>query len=100
MARVIAVTPEEMEKTATTIEGLAGDYKTQYDTLYKETDAMKSTWDGKDNQAYTQQIDGFKDDLKNMYDLMNQYVEFLRKSAKAYRDTQDAIVTDAKTLRN
>lgn len=100
MARVIEVTPEDLRNAATKIENLAGEYKTQYDTLYKETSSMASTWAGKDNQAYTDQIAGFKDDFEKMYSLMNQYVEFLRSSAKAYQDTQDAIVTEAKTLRN
>lgn len=100
MARVIEVTPEELKSAATKIEGLATEYKTQYDNLYKETSAMASTWSGKDNLAYTQQIDRFKDNLEKMYSLMNQYVEFLNSSARAYQDTQDAIVTEAKTLRN
>ena len=34
MAKIIQVTPELLESTAGKIEGLAGDYKTQYDQLY------------------------------------------------------------------
>lgn len=100
MGRIIKVTPEELESTATAIETLAGDYKTQYDALYNETSAMASTWQGTDNTAYIQQIDGFKDDFKKMFDLMNQYVDFLRKSAKAYRVTQETVVSEAKKLVN
>lgn len=37
MAKIIQVTPELLESTAGKIEGLAGDYKTQYDQLYSET---------------------------------------------------------------
>ena len=48
MAKIIQVTPELLESTAGKIEGLAGDYKTQYDQLYSETNAMASTWNGKD----------------------------------------------------
>lgn len=33
MAKIIQVTPELLESTAGKIEGLAGDYKTQYDQL-------------------------------------------------------------------
>lgn len=63
MARNIQVTPEELETTAGRIEGLAADYKSQYEQLYNETNAMASTWNGKDNAAFTDQIAGFKDDL-------------------------------------
>ena len=100
MARNIQVTPEQLETTAGKIEGLASDYKTQYNQLYSETSAMASTWDGKDNKAFVDRIDGFKDDFEKMHTLMNNYADFLRKSAKAYRETQDAVVAEARKLAN
>ena len=100
MAKTIQVTPEQLETTAGKIEGLAKEYETQYNQLYAETNAMASTWSGKDNVAFVERIDGFKDDFKNMHTLMNNYADFLRKSAKAYRDTQDTIVKDAQNLIN
>lgn len=100
MARNIEVTPEQLESTAGRIEGLAAEYKNQYDQLYSETNAMASTWSGKDNVAFTDQIAGFKDDFEKMHALMLQYADFLRKSAKAYRETQDAVVAEAKKLVN
>ena len=63
MAKIIQVTPELLESTAGKIEGLAGDYKTQYT-------------------------------------LMLEYADFLRKSAKGYRDTQDNVVAEARKLVN
>lgn len=100
MARTIQVTPEQLESTAGRIEGLAADYKTQYNQLYSETNAMASTWSGKDNVAFTDQIAGFKDDFEKMQTLMLNYADFLRKSAKAYRDTQDTVVSEARKLVN
>lgn len=100
MARTIQVTPEQLESTAGRIESLAADYKAQYDQLYSETNAMASTWSGKDNVAFVQQIDGFKDDFEKMHTLMLNYADFLRKSAKAYRDTQDTVVSEARKLVN
>lgn len=100
MARNIQVTPEQLETTAGKIESMATEYKTQYQKLYSETDAMASTWSGKDNVAFVQQIAGFKDDLEKMHTLMNQYADFLRKSAKTYRDTQDAVTSEARKLVN
>ncbi len=100
MARTIQVTPELLESTAGRIDGLAADYKTQYDALYSETDAMRSTWQGKDNVAFVDQIAGFKDDFEKMHALMLNYADFLRKSAKAYRDTQDTVTSEARKLVN
>lgn len=100
MARNIQVTPEQLESAAGRIEGLAADYKTQYDALYSETNAMASTWSGKDNVAFVDQIAGFKDDFEKMHTLMLNYADFLRKSAKAYRETQDTVVSEARKLVN
>lgn len=100
MGKIIEVTPEELESAAGRIEGLAADYKTQYEKLYSETSAMASTWAGKDNLAFINQIDGFKDDLQTMHAEMLNYADYLRKTAKAYRDTQDAVVTEARKLAN
>lgn len=100
MARVIEVTPEQLESTAGKIENLAADYQKQYEQLYSETNAMASTWNGKDNTAFVNQIAGFKDDFQKMHTLMLNYADFLRKSAKAYRDTQDAITSEARKLVN
>lgn len=99
-ARTILVTPEQLESAAGTIESLATDYQTQYTLLYSKTDDLASTWQGDDNIAFKNQIDGFKDDLQKMYNLMNQYADFLRKSAQAYRTTQENVVAQAKTLAN
>lgn len=100
MARTIQVTPEQLESAAGRIESLAADYKTQYDQLYSETNAMASTWNGKDTTAFVDQIAGFKDDFEKMHTLMLNYADFLRKSAKAYRDTQDTVVSEARKLVN
>ena len=100
MARNIQVTPEQLESAAGRIEGLAADYKTQYDALYSETNAMASTWSGKDNVAFVDQIAGFKDDFEKMQTLMLNYADFLRKSAKAYRETQDTVTSEARKLIN
>lgn len=98
MARKIQVTPEQLESAATAISGLAGDYKNLYSEFYTETSAMANTWKGEDNIAFINQIGEFKDDFEKMYDLMMQYVDFLQKSAKAYRTTQENVVTEAKKL--
>ena len=100
MAKTIIVTPEQLETTAGIIEGLAADYKAQYNQLYTETNAMASSWSGKDNVAFTNQIAGYKNDLENMHRKMIEYASFLRKTAKAYRDTQDAVVSEARRLVN
>lgn len=100
MAQTIVVTPEVLESTAASIESLANEYKAQYTELYSTTNSLASTWSGEDNTAFVNQIDGFKDDLEKMYALMNRYAEYLRDTAKRYRETQEAITKQARTLIN
>ncbi len=100
MARVIQVTPKYLETAAGKIEGLAADYKAQYDALYQETGALAATYSGKDYKAFTDQIAGFKDDFEKMKTLMLNYADFLRKSARTYRNTQDTVTAEAKKLVN
>jgi WXG100 family type VII secretion target len=100
MARTIAVTPAQLEAAAGNIEGLAKDYYTAYTSLYRENDAMASTWAGKDNVDYINQIAGFQEDFQKMKTLMDNYADFLRKSARAYRETQETIAGQARKLAN
>lgn len=100
MARVITVTPEQLENAAGKIEGLAADYKASYDQMYSTTGDMASTWSGQDNTAFINQINGFKDDFQKMHSLMLSYADFLRRSAKAYRETQENVVNQARSLQN
>lgn len=100
MATIIKVTPELLTAAATEIEGKATNYQAQYQKLYDATNAMSASWTGKDNLAYTTQIEGFRDDFDKMYNLMTEYATFLKNAAKSYSETQDIIEKQAKTLRN
>ena len=100
MAQTIMVTPEVLEAAAKKIQGLSDEYKTQYETLYTRAGEMAQTWSGEDNVAFINQIEGFRNDFQAMFKLMNQYVDYLNKTAADYRATQEAIVKQAKALRN
>jgi WXG100 family type VII secretion target len=100
MGKQITVTPSELESVAGKISQWTTDYRNFVKELYGEIDAMSKAWQGADNLAYTNQVKGFEEDFQAMANLMNQYEDFLRKSAKAYRDTQNEIKTQAGSLTN
>lgn len=100
MATTIKVTPQELQTASSQINTLANEYKSEYEALFQDVEAMRGKWDGQDNQAYTTQVSGFKDDFTNMYNLMIQYSDYLKKTAKAYEDTQTGIKNAASTLTN
>ena len=92
------VDTSKLDSAASKIKSLAGDYEAEYKKLFSVVQKMKSSWDGKDNVAYTTQIEGFRNDFEKMKSLMDDYANFLTKIANTYRETQESIASRAKTL--
>ena len=74
------------------------DYKTQYDTIYRTVGELKTAWKGSDNQAFCTKIEGFKTYFDKLNNLMNDYMDFLNKTAKVYSQTQSDIANAANKL--
>lgn len=100
MATTIKVTPQDLEHASSQIESLANDYNNEYEALFNRVNGMRGKWDGQDNQSFTDQVAGFRDDFEKMKALMDQYADYLRNTAKGYKDTQDLIVQGVKSLTN
>ena len=98
--RQIIVEPSRLEDTASKVESYDGDYQRVYNQLYGEVDKMASVWQGKDNTMFTNKIKEFEDDFRQISILLRQYAEFLRNSARAYRETQDELYNAASHLRS
>ena len=97
--RSISVEPSRLENVAANIENADSQYQHLYQAIYAEVDKMSSSWQGKDNTMFTNQIKTFEDDLRQISMIMRQYADFLRSSARSYRETQDSIATQAIHLR-
>lgn len=95
----IIVEPERLDDTANKVEQACEDYEVTYHNLYSDIDKMQSSWSGKDNQAYTNQIRAYQEDFNKIALIMKEYVAFLRNSARAYRETQDELYNSAMKLR-
>jgi len=96
----IRIEPERLTSTAGNVEAAAGRYQQAYTRLFSEVDTMQAAWDGADNQAFANQVRGFKEDLQRMKTLMDEYAQFLRQSATAYTNTQNHVIEQAKRLVN
>lgn len=99
MARII-VDPAKLKSAAGKMESQSADYARLYNQLFTEVQGMARAWQGVDNQAYTTQIEGFREDLNQMKKLMDDYASFLKQSAETYTNTQQQVVSQAKTLTN
>ncbi|MCF0115170.1 MAG: WXG100 family type VII secretion target [Erysipelotrichaceae bacterium] len=96
--RSILVEPSVLENAASRIEQEVDTYQQAVTQLYSSVDTMKSGWEGKDNTAFTNQIYSFDEDFKQTMVLCRQFCEFLRNAARAYRQTQDDITSQANGL--
>ena len=94
----IVVETSQLDSVAGRVEELANTYQSTYNDLFGIVQDLQNAWSGSDHAAFTSQIEGFRDDFQRMEALMRDYAAYLRKSAAAYRDTQNSIAQSAKTL--
>lgn len=96
----IEVKPEELKSVAQKMDAQLEEYRRVYNSIYSEVDGIIKVWRGKDNLAFAEQINGFKDDFEKMASTLADYSQFLKDSAQRYQTTQDQIVAEAKKLAN
>ena len=96
----IIVDPELLELKSQKIQELNEQYQALFNRFNNDIDTLASVWKGNDNITFTSQIKGFNDDFKMMYMIINQYTNFLSNSARAYRDTQNELISQVKGLNN
>lgn len=94
----ILVEPERLESCALKISSNNNEYTNLVSKLFSEIDLMSTNWQGRDNIAFTNQIKAYEKDFKKIQILCEQYSDFLRNSARAYRNTQEELVNQAKQL--
>jgi len=94
----IIVETARLDNTAAQVENMADSYKSSYTSLFSTVQEMQNAWAGEDNTAFTNQIEGFRNDFQNMEKLMRDYAAYLRKAAATYRETQDNVAATARTL--
>ena len=96
--RAIFVEPEQLESCAARMESDNQDYLRAMSDLFATVDNLQAAWKGKDNIAYTESIEKFEADFRQISVLCTQYTDFLRSSAAAYRETQDELAEQARRI--
>lgn len=97
--RLIKVEPDQLDSTALKIDSANEEYKSIVRKMYMAVDKMSSSWQGKDNTAFSNQIKTFENDLKQISIIMSQYSDFLKNAARGYRQTQEELYSQASRLR-
>lgn len=94
----ITVDPLMLDQSAQKMHDEVVQYHQLVIQLFDEVQYLKNAWEGKDNQAFTRQIQSFENDFLKIKTLCLQYSEFLKTSAKAYRQMQDELYQQANSL--
>ncbi len=98
--RTIVVEPAVLENSASLMETINVQYRECFGQLYQAVELLSAGWQGADNAAFVHQIHGYQDDFQKISLLLSQYIEFLRAAARAYRQTQSELVSQASRLTN
>jgi len=86
MPEVIKVSPDEVKQTASQMSNDVVRYHQSYEDVYRASDVMKGEWEGRDVTLYHQKLLNYKPVLKKMEDVINEYIAYLGRAEKAYRD--------------
>ncbi len=96
--RTIQVEPSELEACASRMNQSNQNYEQYIHDLFASVDLMQSVWKGKDNLAFTSEIQKFEGVFRQLSVLCKQYENFLSTSAKSYRETQDELISQVNRL--
>lgn len=100
MGKVIRVTPEELAKASQTMQRISETYTEIYTQLLQEAGTMGTAWEGDDNLAFVEQINGFSEELKAMTDKLLTASQALEKQKTNYVNRQENNITQVKKLVN
>lgn len=99
MVNTWTVTTEKLDSSAAIIEEKTAKYDSEWQKLYTELAAISSDqWKGIANQVFNEKLRGYENDFREMSNILRQYAEFLKTAAKNYRDTEEALQSEAQNL--
>ncbi len=91
---------DEMARAARKLKGLSETYTEIGSQLLREAGAMGAGWDGADNQAFVEQINGFSADMKTMAGRLAAAGQTLEQQRANYLARQEANMTAVRRLTN
>ena len=95
---VFDVTPEELEASATRIEGKTGEFVKAYRNIYTAVSDLRITYKGEASDTFNQRIDGYRNDFSAAEKALKNYVQFLREYAADMRRTENELKGKASAL--
>ena len=100
MGKIIRVTPERLEAVSKELHEISISYTEIYTQLLQQAGTMGEAWQGADNLAYVEQINGFCDNLKAMASKFQEAGDVLLVQKNNYVNRQEDNIAQVKKLTN
>ena len=101
MGKTISVASfDDMAKASQRLQSLSETYTEIYTQLMQEANTMGAAWEGADNLAFVEQINGFTEELKAMATKLSTASQTLEQQRANYVARQDNNITQVKKLVN
>lgn len=95
---IFDVTPETLERSASTIEGKATEFANTYKNIYNAVSDLNVSYKGEASQTFNQRIGSYQDDFIAAKKALDNYVAFLRKYASDMRGNENNLKQAASSL--
>ena len=92
---IFDVTPEELEASASKIEGKTGEFTKAYTSIYTAVSDLRVTYKGEASDTFNQRIEGYKNDFSAAEKALKNYV---REYAAKMKSTENDIKSKASSL--
>lgn len=100
MGKKIRVTPEELGVASKKLMEISESYKGIYNQLFIQIGNMGEAWQGEDNLAFVNRINGFLEELKQMADKVQVAGETMEQQRANYVQRQDDNIVNVNKLSN
>lgn len=98
--RLLTQGTDSLRATANKIINTAGDFFTSYSGMYTEIDSnLKTNWVGADSDAFNAGVHEVEPKFKQMYELMQDFAQFLLQTADAYDQQEQDIRNAAQAIK-
>ena len=95
---VFDVTPEELEASASKVDGKTGEFIKAYNSIYTAVSDLRVTYNGEASDTFNKRIEGYKNDFAAAKKALKNYVQLLRDYASKMKSTENDIKSRASSL--
>lgn len=92
------VTPEELEASATRVEGKTAEFTKAYNSIYTVVSDLRVTFKGETSDTFNQRIEGYRNDFDAAEKALKNYIAFLREYAGKIKNTENELKSRASSL--